>query len=149
MKKKIGCAYGKTKNFKISTIEDAVMALSILAISSDGKITKKEVDMLEKMMSISPLFDGIKPVKLYIECIYNLVLSKTRDEVIKECVSIIPENLRPTLYGWIYMMVKSDESVTQTENRFLDEVFKELKINGKLAGKIKAVCEILIRKNKE
>lgn len=146
--KKIGCAHGKANNFKISTVEDAIMALSILAISSDGKITKKEADMLEKMMSISPLFEGIKPVKSYIDCVYNLVTSKTRDEVIKECVAIIPPDLRPTLYGWIYIMIKSDESVSQAENRFLDEIFKALKINGNLAGKIKAVCEILIRKKK-
>lgn len=149
MKKRVGCAWGKVKNFKISTVEDAVMALSILAISSDGKITKKEADMLENMINVSPLFEGIKPVKAYIDCVYNLVLSKSREDIIKESVSIIPENLKPTLFGWLYIMIKSDQSLSQHEHRFLDEIFKALKINGTLAGKIKNVCEILIRKNKK
>ncbi|MCX7911105.1 MAG: tellurite resistance TerB family protein [Endomicrobia bacterium] len=146
MKKKIGCSYGKSKSSTISTIEDAIMALAILAVSSDGRINKKEVEMLERMISFSPLFRGVKSIDSYIECVYNIVLQKTRDEVIKESISIIPENLRPTLYGWLYIMIKSDKGISQLEHKFLDEIFKNLNINGTLAGKIKAVCEILIRK---
>ncbi|MEF3280447.1 MAG: tellurite resistance TerB family protein [Elusimicrobiota bacterium] len=138
-----GCAYGKVDDIK--TMDDAITAISILAISSDGKISKKEVDMIENMLRVSPIYENIRPIKLYIDCVYNLVMKNTRDEVIKKSVKLIPERLRPTVFGWIYMIVKSDKKLTQSEHRFMDEVFKELKINGNLAGKIKAVCEILLR----
>ncbi len=143
-KKNIGCAYGKVDDIK--TYEDAIVALSILAISSDGKIDKKEVDILENMIKISPIYEGVKPVKFYLDCVYNLVTKTSRDEVIKKAVSLIPERLKPTLYSWLYIMIKSDKKLAQTEHRFLDEIYKHLRINGNLAGKIKAVCEILLRK---
>ncbi|MGC8728268.1 MAG: tellurite resistance TerB family protein [Elusimicrobiales bacterium] len=145
-KNKCACCSSVGKINKIKAVEDAVMALCVLAISSDGEVNSKEMDSLYKILSVSPIFKNSKKTKEdYINCVLSSIAHRTRGEVISECVKTIPQKLRATAYAWIYFALKSDKEVIHPEHKFLDEITKHFKLPGALAGKIKAVVEIISR----
>jgi len=131
---------------KIKTIEDAIITLCILGISTDGDVSSKEMDSIFKILSICPIFKDVKKSKeKYLNCIISSLVNRRREELIDESIKVIPEKLRPTAYAWVYFALKSDKKVLNPEHKFLDEIMKHFKIPGPLAGKIKAVVEIILR----
>ncbi len=139
-----GCACGRPQK-ALKSPADAVMALCILALASDGKLGKRELERIDQMLIMSPLFTGVKSAREYAACVAEAVEGKGRAEVISEAAALLPARLAETAYAWAVQMVLADSKTVSPEHKFLTEIRRALKIHGVLAGKINAVVAILNR----
>ncbi|OIN99548.1 MAG: hypothetical protein COX65_05920 [Elusimicrobia bacterium CG_4_10_14_0_2_um_filter_56_8] len=143
-KKACGCACGAAKE-ALLTPADAIMAVAILAVSSDGKLDKSEIYDLENVLIMNPLFKEVEDAGGYLSCIASAIANKGRGTVLKKAASLLSQSLRETAYAWAVHVAASDRKVVGAEHKFLSELRKELKIHGVLAGKINAVVPMLYR----
>ncbi len=141
---KCGCACGGTQR-KLWNAADAVMAVSIMAISSDGKLGKKEVAALDNMAVASPLYAKISDAREYMGCIASVIYDKGRFESLLEAKKVLSPQMRETAYAWAVQMVMADEKIVKPEHIFLSELRRIMGIHGAFAGKINAVVSILNR----
>ncbi|HAF96396.1 MAG: hypothetical protein A2X34_10640 [Elusimicrobia bacterium GWC2_51_8] len=139
-----GCACGRPQK-ALKSPADAVMAICVLALAIDGKVGKRELERMDHMLIMSPLFTGVKSAREYAACVAEAVSGKGRDEVIAEAAALLPARLAETAYAWAAQMALADGKVVSPEHKFLSEIRKELGIHGVLAGKINAVSAILNR----
>lgn len=139
-----GCACGGAQK-SLGSPADAVMALCVLALASDGKVGKRELERMDQLLIMSPLFTGVKSARDYAACVAEAVEGKGRAEVISEAAALLSARLSETAYAWAVQMVLADSKTVPTEHKFLSEIRKALGIHGVLAGKINAVTAILNR----
>jgi tellurite resistance protein len=143
--KKCGCACGG-EQLSLEGAPDAVMAISILALSADGKLDKREISQLETLVAGSPLFSGVTDAREYMGCISAAVAGKGRDEILEEAAGLLSASVRETAYAWAVYMVAADGRFVNPEHRFLAVLRKSLGLHGVLAGKINAVIPMLNRR---
>ncbi len=139
-----GCECG-CKRKSLKTPADAVMAICVLALASDGKLRKQEIERIDSMISMSPLFSGVKSAREYAACVAEAVAGMGRAEVIAAAAALLSSRTSETAYAWAAQMVLADGRVVPTEHKFLSEIRKALGIHGVLAGKINAVTAMLNR----
>lgn len=139
-----GCACGR-RSKTLKTKADAITAICVLALASDGKLGKRELERMDQMLTMSPLFAGVKSAREYAACVAEATASKGRQEVIAEASGLLSPLLAETAYAWAAQMVMADGKVVSPEHKFLSEIRKGLGIHGVLAGKINAVVAILNR----
>lgn len=139
-----GCMCGRPQK-ALKSPADAVMAICILALASDGKLGKRELERMDHVLIMSPLFTGVKSAREYAACVAEAVGGKGRGEVIAEAAAILSKRLAETAYAWAAQMAMADGKVVSPEHKFLSEIRRALGIHGVLAGKIKAVAAILNR----
>lgn len=142
--KTCGCACGCSQS-SLTSPADAVMALCVMAMASDGKLAKNELARIDQMIAMSPLFDGVMNARDYAACISETISEKGRAAVIEEAAEQLPGRLAETAYAWTASMVMSDGKAVSPEHKFLSSVRKALGVHGVLAGKINAVVAILNR----
>ena len=139
-KKPCGC-YRET----LSTPADAIMAVAILAVASDGKLKKKEIDNLKEILISNPLFDKVEDAGEYMGCIAAAIVAEGRDSVLEASADLLSRSLRETAYAWAVYMVATDRKFVKPEHRLLEALRKKLGLHGELAGKINAVIPMLGR----
>lgn len=144
MTKTCGCVCGEEQK-GLQSPADAIMAVSILALSTDGKLHKKEMDCLRRMTASCPMFDGVQHIPEYIACIAEAIAGRGTDCVLREAAGALPKPLRETAYAWAVRIVMADHKVLPAEHAFLTALGKALGVHGTLAGKIKGVIAILDR----
>lgn len=142
--KTCGCSCGGTQK-SLGSAADAIMALCFLALASDGKVNKRELERLDHMLIMSPIFTGVKSAREYAACVAEAVEGKGRSEVISEAAALLSAKLSETAYAWAVQVVLADNKTVSPEHKFLSEIRKALGIHGVLAGKINAVTAILNR----
>ncbi|MDQ7773971.1 MAG: tellurite resistance TerB family protein [Elusimicrobiales bacterium] len=142
--KTCGCACGCSQS-SLTSPADAVMALCVMAIASDGKLEKHELARIDQMIAMSPLFDGVMNARDYAACISETIAEKGRASVIEEAAELLPGRLAETAYAWAASMVMADGKAVSPEHKFLSSIRKALGVHGVLAGKINAVVAILNR----
>ena len=138
--KTCGCAQSV-----LASPADAVMALCIIAMASDGKLGKREFSRIDQMIAASPLFDGVMNARDYAACISETITEKGRATVIEEAAELLPGRLAETAYAWAASMIMADGKAVSPEHKFLSSIRKALGVHGVLAGKINAVVAILNR----
>jgi tellurite resistance protein len=143
-KKECSCACGCQQETLLSPA-DAVMAVAILAVSSDGKLKDKEINNIKGVLASSPLFDKVKDAGDYMGCIASAIADKGRAAVLERAAELLTPSLRETAYAWAVYMVASDRKVVGPEHKFLGTLRKALGLHGVLAGKINAVVPMLNR----
>lgn len=139
-----GCACGRPQK-SLESPADAIMAICVLALASDGKVGKRELERMDHMLIMSPLFSGVKSAREYAACVAEAVEGKGRGEVISEAAALLSARLAETAYAWAVQMALADSKTVSPEHKFLSEIRKALGIHGVLAGKINAVTAILNR----
>ncbi|MDT8285579.1 MAG: tellurite resistance TerB family protein [Elusimicrobiales bacterium] len=139
-----GCACGCSQS-SLNSPADAMMALCIMAMASDGKLEKHELARIDQMIAMSPLFDGVMNARDYAACISETISEKGRAAVMEESAALLSDRLAETAYAWAASMVMADGKVVSPEHKFLSSVRKALGVHGVLAGKINAVVAILNR----
>lgn len=139
-----GCTCGGSHR-TLRSQSDAVMAICVLALASDGKLDKRELSRIDTMVAMNPLFDRVKSAREYAACVAEAVEGKGRAEVIAEAASLLSARLSETAYAWAAQIALADGKVLPGEHKFLSDIRKALKVHGVLAGKINAVAAILNR----
>lgn len=142
--KTCGCACGCSQS-SLTSPADAVMALCVMALASDGKLGKHELSRLDQMIALSPLFDGVMNARDYAACISETIAEKGRAAVVEEAAGLLTGGLAETAYAWVASMVIADGKAVSPEHKFLSSIRKALGVHGVLAGKINAVVAILNR----
>lgn len=142
--KTCGCACGCSQS-TLTSPADAMMALCVMAMASDGKLEKHELSRIDQMIAMSPLFDGVMNARDYAACISETIAEKGRASVIEEAAGLLPARLAETAYAWAASMVMADGKAVSPEHKFLSSIRKALGVHGVLAGKINAVVAILNR----
>jgi len=122
------------QNECLLTSADAVMAVAILAVSSDGKLAKREMDGLKVILASNPL-----------GYIASSVAEKGCDVILDMVTDLLTPSLRETAYAWAVYMVAADRKLVSPEHKFLEKLRKKLGIHVALVGKIKAVVPMLNR----
>ncbi len=139
-----GCACGRSQS-SLTSPADAVMAVCVLAMASDGRLSKAELARIDQMIAMSPLFDGVMSARDYAACISEAIAKKGHAAVIEEAAELLPGRLAETAYAWAAHMVMADGKAVSPEHKFLSSIRKALGVHGVLAGKINAVVAILNR----
>ncbi|HOI41708.1 MAG TPA: tellurite resistance TerB family protein [Elusimicrobiales bacterium] len=139
-----GCACGCSQS-SLTSPADAIMALCVMAMASDGKLAKNELARIDQMIAMNPLFDGVMNARDYAACISETIAEKGRASVIEEAAGLLPARLAETGYAWAAHMVMADGKAVSPEHKFLSSIRKALGVHGVLAGKINAVVAILNR----
>ena len=134
---------GRAKS--IRTPADAIMAVAVLAVSSDGKLVKKEMDSLRGILNANPLFEKVEDSIDYMGHVASVIAENERDVVLDRAAELLNPSLRETAYAWAVYMVASDRKFVSSEHGFLEVLRKKFGIHGMLVGKIKAVVPMLIR----
>ena len=125
--------------------EEALMAFCILAVASDGKLARSEMDILYQMTALSPLFAKVRDPKAFVACVADTIGEKGRAAAMAGAAAILPPRLAETAYAWAAMMVASDGKTLSPEHSYLSGLRKALGLHGVLAGKINAVVPMLNR----
>lgn len=143
-KEECGCACGCQQETLLNPA-DALMAVAILAVSSDGKLNDREIDNLKGVLVSSPLFGKVEDAGEYMGCIASAIADKGRDTVLERAAELLSPSLRETAYAWAVYMVATDRKVVAPEHKFLEALRRALGLHGVLAGKINAVVPMLNR----
>ncbi|OGV67944.1 MAG: hypothetical protein A2283_12280 [Lentisphaerae bacterium RIFOXYA12_FULL_48_11] len=133
------------QNECLLTSADAVMAVAILAVSSDGKLAKREMDGLKVILASNPLFGNVEDSMDYMGYIASSVAEKGCDVILDMVTDLLTPSLRETAYAWAVYMVAADRKLVSPEHKFLEKLRKKLGIHVALVGKIKAVVPMLNR----
>jgi len=121
------------------------MAVCVLAMASDGKLSKSELDRLYQMTVISPVFSAVKDSRSYAACIAAVAAEKGRAAVMAEAAAALSPRLAETAYAWTVMIIAADGKTVPPEHKYLSELRKALGLHGVLAGKLNAAVGILSR----
>lgn len=124
---------------------DAVMAVAILAVSADGKLHKREINVLERVLVSSPLFDAVGNAREYTYSIAAAIQGLERPGILRTAAGLLSPSLRETAYAWAVCMIAADGKVAKPEHELLSALRKDLGLHGVLAGKINAVVPMLNR----
>lgn len=144
VKKECCCSCGCSQETLLSPA-DAVMAVAIMAVSADGKLSDKETANLKGVLVSSPLFFKVKDAAEYIGCVAAAIADKGRDAVLEKAAELLTPSLRETAYAWAVYMVATDRKFLPPEHKFLEVLRKKMGLHGVLAGKINAVVPMMNR----
>jgi len=139
-KNKCGC-----RKESLLTPADAVMAVAILAVSSDGRLANKEMEILNGVLFANPLFEKVENSLEYMARLASIIADNGRDTILEKVSELLSQSLRETAYAWAVYMVAADRKFVSPEHGFLEVLRKKFGIHVVLAGKIKAVVPMLNR----
>lgn len=123
----------------------AVLIAAILAVRVDGRLETAELARLRSMFHLSPLFSRVEDVDATIQDAAAPLAGRGESEILEDLAATLPRHLAETAYAWAAALVRSDGIVVREEHAYLDRLRRALHVDGRLAGKIKAVLEILDR----
>ncbi|MFA6319160.1 MAG: tellurite resistance TerB family protein [Elusimicrobiota bacterium] len=129
----------------LSSTADAIMAVAVLALSSDGKLSAREFTAVTLMASQSPLFRDAEDIRDCVASVAETVARLGREDALAQAVELLSPRMRETAYAWAVQTVLADAKVLPNEHKFLSCLRKALGLHGILAGKIAAVVAILNR----
>lgn len=105
--------------------QDALIALMIMAASSDLTMSARELDRIEALVGRLPVFEGFDAGRL--EAVANAFIDKVNggdgiEFAVEDALGAIPERLHDTAYALIVEIVALDLHTSQEELRFLELV---------------------------
>ena len=126
---------------------EAVVAITLGAIASDGYISEEEVHRVSAILSRMKLFqsyanDGI--VGMF-DKLLNLLRSEGIDSLFRAAQASLPENLRESAFALATDMVLADGVVTREEQDFLNDLYHCLGIASDVANQI---VQVILIKNR-
>jgi hypothetical protein len=129
------------------TLPEAYAAVLVAAISADGRFGVEEADRLNHVLSTSPLFRGAVQAGdvTVVERALNLLTERGVVPVLDACGSVIPLQVRPTVFAVAADLVLADARIDGREKVFVDQLQVALDIDDATALKI---VEVLLIKNR-
>lgn len=106
-----------------SAAHEALIALMIVAASSDSAITDKELTRIEALVGRLPVFEGFDPAQLtevVNACADKLNGPAGLDGVLDDAIAALPKKLQDTAYAVAVEVTAVDLHLEQEELRFLE-----------------------------
>jgi uncharacterized tellurite resistance protein B-like protein len=120
----------------------AVMSVAVLAMASDGRWKKQEIESLRAMAYQQPLFRDIPSVEKFIGSRTADLRAVGAKVLLEDCRKALTPRMRETAYAWAVELIQADASVVAEEHAFLQELAAKFEIPGALARKLQAAAAI-------
>ena len=134
----------------VSTFNDreAVAALALLAMYSDGVIAPEEDATVRERLGQFPLFEDMDDIELgrVLAAIAQRIKTDGDARVIAAACTAIPAPLRPTAFLLAAEVIASDGEVLLDESQYLARLEKELGIGSEAAMRIREVTGLRLRR---
>ena len=116
----------------MTTAQDALIHLMIVAASSDSAMTEKELKRITALIDRLPVFEGFDMDRLESvanDCADILNGDNGLDRVISEAVAALPQKLQDTAYALAVEVTAVDLHLEQEELRFLEMLRDSLSLD--------------------
>ncbi|MEQ1917840.1 MAG: tellurite resistance TerB family protein [Elusimicrobiota bacterium] len=120
----------------------AVMSVAVLAMASDGRWKKQEIESLRAMAYQQPLFRDIPSVEKFIGSRTADLRAVGAKVLLEDCRKALTPRMRETAYAWAVELIQADASVVAEEHAFLQELAAKFEIPGALARMLLAAAAI-------
>ncbi len=129
------------------TQQQALTAVCLLAVASDGMIEQDEVNRIVTSISGKKLFNGagMNDLGKMLQSAAKLVEQRGAAPVIAAVKQALPAELRETGFAIAADLTLSDGTMSKKEQDFLEDFFKSLEIAEDQALKI---MEVIVIKNR-
>lgn len=125
---------------------EAMMAVAVLAVRSDGAIDEEEAARLSALCRINPLFEGVADPPSYVREVSRKAAAAGVDATLDAVVTVLPRHLRESAYAWALEIVHADESAIAEEGEFLYKLRHRFDLDNQVTDGIHAVMKILKRR---
>lgn len=130
------------------TVHDALIHLMVIAASSDAKVSDRELEIISRLVTRSPVFDTFDRSALgqvAAQAIDLIKDSSNLDKVLAMVLEGVPERLHDTAYALAVEVASVDLRLEQEELRFLEMIRDGLNLDGLVAAAIEASARARLR----
>ena len=130
------------------TVHEALIHLMVIAASSDAKVSDRELEIISRLVTRSPVFDTFDRTQLGQVAAHAIDLikdSSNLDKVIAMVLEGVPERLHDTAYALAVEVASVDLRLEQEELRFLEMIRDGLNLDGLVAAAIEASARARLR----
>ena len=128
--------------------QEALIHLMVIAASSDAKVSDRELEIISRLVSRLPVFEGFERDQLgqiAAEAIDLIKDSSNLDKVLAMVLGAIPERLHDTAYALAVEVATVDLRLEQEELRFLEMIRDGLNLDTLIAAAIEASARARLR----
>ena len=130
------------------TVHDALIHLMVIAASADAKVSDRELEIISRLVTRSPVFDTFERTLLgqvAAQAIDLIKDSSNLDKVLAMVLEGVPERLHDTAYALAVEVASVDLRLEQEELRFLEMIRDGLNLVGLVAAAIEASARARLR----
>jgi hypothetical protein len=128
--------------------QEALIHLMVIAASSDAKVSDRELEIISRLVSRLPVFEGFERDHLgqvAAEAIDLIKDSSNLDKVLTMVLGAIPERLHDTAYALAVEVATVDLRLEQEELRFLEMIRDGLNLDTLTSAAIEASARARLR----
>jgi tellurite resistance protein len=130
------------------TVHEALIHLMVIAASSDAKVSDRELEIISRLVTRSPVFDTFDRTQLghvAAQAIDLIKDSSNLDNVLAMVLEGVPERLQDTAYALAVEVASVDLRLEQEELRFLEMIRDGLNLDGLVSAAIEASARARLR----
>jgi tellurite resistance protein len=131
------------------TAHEALIHLMVIAASSDAKVSDRELEIISRLVSRSPVFDSFDRTQLgqvAAQAIDLIKDSSNLDKVLAMVLEGVPARLHDTAYALAVEVASVDLRLEQEELRFLEMIRDGLSLDGLVAAAIETSARARLRR---
>ena len=130
------------------TVHEALIHLMVIAASSDAKVSDRELEVISRLVTRSPVFDNFDRTQLgqvAAQAIDLIKDSSNLDKVMGMVLEAVPARLHDTAYALAVEVASVDLRLEQEELRFLEMIRDGLNLDGLVAAAIETSARARLR----
>jgi tellurite resistance protein len=128
--------------------QEALIHLMVIAASSDAKVSDRELEIISRLVTRLPVFEGFERDHLgqvAAEAIDLIKDSSNLDKVLAMVLGAIPDRLHDTAYALAVEVATVDLRLEQEELRFLEMIRDGLNLDALTSAAIEASARARLR----
>jgi tellurite resistance protein len=129
--------------------QEALIHLMVIAASSDAKVSDRELEIISRLVTRLPVFEGFERDHLgqvAAEAIDLIKDSSNLDKVLAMVLGAIPDRLHDTAYALAVEVATVDLRLEQEELRFLEMIRDGLNLDALTSAAIEASARARLRR---
>ena len=129
--------------------QEALIHLMVIAASSDAKVSDRELEIISRLVTRLPVFEGFERDHLgqvAAEAIDLIKDSSNLDKVLAMVLGAVPERLHDTAYALAVEVATVDLRLEQEELRFLEMIRDGLNLDALTSAAIEASARARLRR---
>ena len=130
------------------TVHEALIHLMVIAASSDAKVSDRELEIISRLVTRSPVFDSFDRSALgqvAAQAIDLIKDSSNLDKVLGMVLEAVPPRLHDTAYALAVEVATVDLRLEQEELRFLEMIRDGLNLDNLIAAAIETSARARLR----
>lgn len=130
------------------SVHEALIHLMVIAASSDAKVSDRELEIISRLVSRSPVFDTFDRSELgqvAAQAIDLIKDSSNLENILDMVLGAVPERLHDTAYALAVEVASVDLKLEQEELRFLEMIRDGLELDNLTAAAIETSARARLR----